>query len=437
MPDYTDKPGFSFPGKPPKEALEFFRKKGLRVGFNFDEVWREEHAAAFTAAKATRLEVLQTLREAVDKATADGETFRTFAKELRPRLKQLGWYGEGVEVADPRTGEVKKVLVGLARLKRIYSTNLRTARAAGQWDRIQRTTASHPYLLYQLGPSREHRPEHQAFNGLLLPAEDPFWSTHYPPNGWGCKCWVRQVSKVEHGRLSDKAGIRQQAPDVTPVSVVNRRTGEVREVHRGCDPGWDYNVGQTRRDLDAARHAMDGLGRAYSGDAARAWRQDQAHLLPRTSREYRAWAEGLSLGDTGRQYGGRRTIGVMSEATLQALGKLGVGPKSAGLSIEAREVRHLLAEARKGAKAVPAGHVLRLPELLGRPKAVLWDDRRPGREALLYIWEVDGESRLARLVVRLDHGQDRKNAVNAIRSAGMVEPYNLREPGLKLLEGEV
>ncbi|MCA1987294.1 MAG: hypothetical protein LDL27_12615 [Desulfovibrio sp.] len=436
MPDYTDKPGFSFPGKPPKEALEFFRKKGLRVGFNFDEVWREEHAAAFTAAKATRLEVLQTLREAVDKALAEGKTYRQFVKELRPELKRLGWHGEGVEVADPRTGEVKKVLVGLARLKRIYSTNLRTARAAGQWDRIQRTKASHPYLLYQLGPSREHRPEHQAFNGLLLPADDPFWSTHYPPNGWGCKCWVRQISKVEHGRLSETPGIRQQAPDVSPVSVVNRRTGEVRQVHKGCDPGWDYNVGKTRRDLDAARHAMDGLGRAYSGDAARAWRQDQAHLLPRTSREYRAWAEGLSLGDTGRQYGGRRTIGVMSEATLQALGKLGVRPKSAGLSIEAREVRHLLAEARKGAKAVPAGHVLRLPELLGRPKAVLWDGtgRRP---ALLYVWEVEGESRLARVAVRLDHDQGRKDAVNAIRSAGMVDPANLRQQGITLLEGKI
>jgi hypothetical protein len=436
MPDYTEKPGFSFPGKPPREALEFFRKKGLRVGFNFDEVWREEHAAAFTAAKATRLEVLQTLREAVDKAMAEGETFRTFARELRPRLKQLGWYGEGVEVADPRTGEVRKVLVGLARLKRIYVTNLRTARAAGQWDRIQRTTASHPYLLYQLGPSREHRPEHQAFNGLLLPADDSFWSTHYPPNGWGCKCWVRQVSKVEHGRLAEKAGIRQQAPDVSPRPWTNRRTGEVLQVHQGCDPGWDYNVGQTRRGLDAARHAMDGLGRAHPGDAARVWRQDQAHLLPRTSKEYRAWAEGLSLGDSGRQYGGRRTIGVMSEATLRELGKLGVWPTSAGLTIEAREVRHLLAEARKGAKAVPAGHVLRLPELLGRPKAVLWDGagRRP---ALLYVWEVEGETRLARVAVRLDHDLGKGAKVNAIRSAGMVDRANLEQPGIILLEGKI
>ena len=37
--------------------------------------------------------------------------------------------------------------------------------------------------------------------GTLLPVDDPWWQTHYPPNGWGCKCWVRQVSRREAERL--------------------------------------------------------------------------------------------------------------------------------------------------------------------------------------------------------------------------------------------
>ena len=437
MPDYTDKPGYTFPGKPPREALEFFRQKALRVGFDHETVWAEEHAAAFTAAKATRVEVLRALREAVDRALAEGRTYGQFFKELRPELERLGWYGTGVEVTNPRNGEVRKVTVGAHRLKRIYATNLRQARAAGQWERIERTRASHPYLLYQLGPSRKHRPEHLGWGGLLLPADDPFWQTHFPPNGWGCKCWVRQISHSEHERLADKSGIRQQPPDITPQPWVNKKTGEVLQVHRGCDPGWDYNVGQVRRDLDAARLAMNGLGRAHPRDAVLAWRRDAAHLLPRTSREYRAWAEGLSLGDAGRQYGGRRVIGVLSDQTLQGLAKLGIAPRSAGLGVEARELRHLLAENRKGQKAVPGTDVLRLPELLNQPRAVLWDGRRPGREALLYVWEVAGDRRLARLVVRINHPLGKGARVNAIRSAGMVEPYNLREPGLHLLQGEV
>ena len=65
---------------------------------------------------------------------------------------------------DPETGETREVELGSPRrLKTIYSTNMRTARAAGQWERIQRTKATHPYLLYELGPSGEHRPEHVAW----------------------------------------------------------------------------------------------------------------------------------------------------------------------------------------------------------------------------------------------------------------------------------
>ncbi len=87
-------------------------------------------------------------------------------------------------------------------------------------ERIQRTKSGLPYLLYQLGPAREHRPEHMAWHGLLLPVDDPFWHTHLPLNGWGCKCRVRQVSRAEHRRL-ERDGVR--APE--PEQVVNPETG--------------------------------------------------------------------------------------------------------------------------------------------------------------------------------------------------------------------
>jgi hypothetical protein len=34
-----------------------------------------------------------------------------------------------------------------------------------------------------------------AKNGIILPKEDPWWSTNYPPNAWGCKCEVRAWSE--------------------------------------------------------------------------------------------------------------------------------------------------------------------------------------------------------------------------------------------------
>lgn len=242
---------FKFPADPPKEALDYLRAKGLRPSFDYREVWREEHATQFAVAKATTVDVLQTVRDEVDRALAEGRTFAQFQKDLKPRLVDLGWWGSK-EVIDPLTGEPRLVQLGSPRrLKTIYSANMRTARAAGQWERIERNKTSHPYLLYELGPSEHHREEHVRWAGLLLPVEDRFWSTHYPPNGWGCKCRVRQVSKAEHARLSGSGKYNLKAPAVETREWVNKRTGEVMQVSKGIDPGWDYNPGIVSRQARA------------------------------------------------------------------------------------------------------------------------------------------------------------------------------------------
>ena len=262
MPD--PKPSFSFPGPVPREALAYFRAKDLRPGFDYRDVWGQEHAHAFTVAKAIQLDVLDDLREAASEALAEGKTFRQFSKDLTPTLQKKGWWGKK-EQLDPKTGELRTVQLGSPRrLRTIYRSNLRAARAAGQWQRIQRTMATHPYLLYELGPSERHRPQHVAWAGTLLPADDPWWQTHFTPNGWGCKCRVRQVSRREAQR---RGGETTRPPD-DPVEWTNTRTGEVQTVDRGLDPAWAGNPG-----VDRARVLQDSLAEkieAANEDLARA-----------------------------------------------------------------------------------------------------------------------------------------------------------------------
>ena len=38
------------------------------------------------------------------------------------------------------------------------------------------------------------RPEHSAWHDTILRWDDPWWETHYPPNGWRCRCLVQQLS---------------------------------------------------------------------------------------------------------------------------------------------------------------------------------------------------------------------------------------------------
>lgn len=225
----------------PKEALAWFSAKSLKVGFDHRDVWQQEHSRAFTVAKAMQVDVLSDIRDAVESALKDGKTFSQFRAELTPVLQNKGWWGRQ-EMTDPLDGRLKEVQLGSARrLRTIYRTNMRTARAAGQWDRIQRTSKTRPFLQYNLGPSEHHRVEHEGWNKLVLPANDPFWQTHFTPNGWGCKCRIRQISTAEAKRL----GINT-APPIQTQEWVNKRTGEVHQVPKGIDPGWAYNPGTSR-----------------------------------------------------------------------------------------------------------------------------------------------------------------------------------------------
>lgn len=242
MADFSEKPGFNFNPGAPKEVLKFFRNKALRPSFSYHDVEPEEHAVSFTVAKAMQVDVLETIREEVKRAIDEGVPLEQFQKTLEPRLRRMGWWGVKEQV-DPLTGEVRKVRLGSPRrLKTIYRANLRSARAAGQWDRIQRTKRALPYLVYLLGPSKRHRPSHEAKNGLVLPVDDPFWQTWYPPNGWGCKCHVRQITRRE----AEEIGIGE-SPEIPVREVFNPRTGEIKEIPSGIDPGWESNPGLSRQ----------------------------------------------------------------------------------------------------------------------------------------------------------------------------------------------
>ena len=199
-------------GPVPRDALAYFRDKDLRVGFDFQDVWGQEHAHSFTVAKAMKVDILDDVRAGLDEALAEGKTFRDFSRQLKPKLQEKGWWGIKDEI-DPSTGERRRVQLGSPRrLKTIYQSNLRSARSAGQWQRIQRTKETQPYLLYELGPSENHREEHVSWAGTLLPVDHPWWRDHMTPNGYGCKCRVRQDGTRRHpgptGGIGDGPGNR-------------------------------------------------------------------------------------------------------------------------------------------------------------------------------------------------------------------------------------
>jgi SPP1 gp7 family putative phage head morphogenesis protein len=229
---------------PAKEALEFFRAKGFRTSFAWQDVWQQEHEAAFTVAKMMDVDMLRDVRAAVDKAIAEGTTLTDFRKELKPKLVDAGWWGKK-EMVDPESGEAVLAQLGSSRrLRTIFRVNLQTSYAAGEEQQIQDTKAEAPYLMYDAVDDGRTRPEHKKWDGTILHADDPWWQKHTPPNGWFCRCGRLQLSarQVEAMGLS----VASKAPASPERDYTNPRTGEVTRVPVGIDPGWAYNPGVAR-----------------------------------------------------------------------------------------------------------------------------------------------------------------------------------------------
>lgn len=231
----------------PEKALAFFRAKGYATSFAWQDVWQQENDAAFTVAKMMNVDLLRDVRAAVDKALADGQSFEQFRGEIEGRLVQAGWWGKA-EMADPVTGETKLVQLGSPRrLRTIFTTNLQTAYAAGHWQEIQATKASAPYLMYDAVDDASTREEHAAWDGTVLPADDSWWGTHMPPNDWGCRCGVIQLSAEQVQAMG--LDVAAAAPPSPTREYTNPRTGAVERVPLGVGPGWAYNPGASRSQL--------------------------------------------------------------------------------------------------------------------------------------------------------------------------------------------
>lgn len=239
----------------PKEALGYLRRKKLKPTNHWAELWHGEHARYFTVARSVCGDVLNDIYNEVERALNEGLTLHDFNKALKPILVKKGWWGRtagGVQLESPR------------RLRIIYDTNLRMAHAAGRWERIQRVKKDFPYLMYDAVMDGKTRPEHKSWNAIILPVDHPFWKTHFPPNGWYCRCGVLSLTKDDLTRNGWKVS---KNPEVLYKSWENKVTGEILQIPEGIEPGFDYNVGIAGL-REKSRQLVDDKIAGFAGEIA-------------------------------------------------------------------------------------------------------------------------------------------------------------------------
>ncbi|WP_238913800.1 PBECR2 nuclease fold domain-containing protein [Achromobacter insolitus] len=218
---------------PFQEQIEFFRRKLNLPTTSWADIYGAEHDRAFVVAGANRDALVADFRRAVERAINDGGTLEDFRRDFDTIVARHGWDYNGSRNW---------------RSKVIYDTNLRNARAAGRYQRLQAAKTRRPFWRWNHSDAVEHpRPLHLAWDGMVLHADDPWWQEHFPPCGWGCQCYVTAHNEREL-RAMGKTG-----PDPAPRtkyvthvvgknSVLGPRTVRVPE---GVDPGFEYTPGRS------------------------------------------------------------------------------------------------------------------------------------------------------------------------------------------------
>jgi len=403
-----------------EEAISFYRKKLKIPTEHWDDMLGQAHAKAFTVAGATKADLLSDLHQSVKSAIENGESIGQFRKRFDKIVQDHGWTYNG------KRGWRTRV---------IYDTNLRTAHMAGRWQQIQRTKKNRPYLQYLTAGDLRVRPQHNAWNRMVLMIDDEWWISHYPPNGWGCRCTVRTLSQ----RQMEREGVTvSDTPFIKTTERINPTTGEsYGEVAEGIDVGWDYNVGQAwlGPDISFGEKLMQ------MPEAMRTPALKSAHDLAQNFQaEFAPWVNKLIK--TKKPIGEIKTVGYLSPVVVDQLTKRKLAPITAVITVSDRDLVHAIRDAKDG-KHLPLDLLRGIPDELTNPKAVLYDKRNP---ALLYVFDIPGDSKEGKLVMhinyktkfRSDQGERFKLKSNAVVTTGKVPLINLKNQNFyDVIEGEL
>jgi SPP1 gp7 family putative phage head morphogenesis protein len=265
----------------PAKAVEYLRKKNLRISGAWYTVWREQHTRAFTVANCAKLDVLQDIRNMIT-AAIDGEwmpdssgervkraiSFGQFKKELVPRLKKAGWWGIE-EITDADGNVIERQLGSVRRLETIYRTNTQVALNAGRYRGQIEAVRDLPYWQYVSILDGGTTDRCRGLHGKIFRADDSIWDVIYPPNHWGCRSRVRALTGSDGGEILtsnsggmkhiEKTGVVGSGDAKRQVTVRGLKymgeDGQPREFYP--DAGLDYNPGKQAFTPDLKRYDAD------------------------------------------------------------------------------------------------------------------------------------------------------------------------------------
>ena len=402
------------------EQINYYRQKLDLPTESYADIYGAEHDHAFVVAGANRLDMVADFRKAVDKAIADGTTLEEFSKDFDDIVAKYGWQYHGGHDWRSRI---------------IYDTNLHSSYQAGRYEQQREASRYRPYWEYKHREGQRHpRPEHEAWDGLVLHCDDPWWQTHYPVNAYGCKCTVIAHNARSLAKRGLKVGTAPPLEYEDRVIGKNSANPRTVQVPKGLDPGFDHIPGASR-DKSPTQFFFDkakGLPPLLSSTSVSSLLSNpQARGM--LNREVAAMVDKLVRDGVSR--GASLSVGAIAPGIIKALDQRGLTPSTSVITLRDQDVLHALRPGKH--QPLPVQFWRDLADHLMTPERVLLM-KNENPPVLLYVYDLGGDK--GKIALKMDYDLavktpqgKRKVKGNIVRTGSML----LTQAEINSLKGEI
>jgi SPP1 gp7 family putative phage head morphogenesis protein len=342
------------------EAVDWFQKRTVLTGDQARELDDRLKSEAFWIGGGLQLDQVQRVFDRIATALERGESFDDFRKAVRSQL------------ADP------------AHTETVFRNATQRAYNAGRYLQMSEPSVLRfrPFWMYDAVLDIRTTPLCKSLNKTLLPAEDEWWDTHWPPLHHRCRSSVRNMRASE--------AERRGGPTTAPDSKVPdgwgfspKRATPWRPDPKRNDPGLHIELERKaskrkpRRPRPEAEHEADFWAKRYAeryGDAATTVGHGRASLERGLEMPVKDIREQLA------RLGAVPGVDAMLESIKELQG-------SSTLRAQAGELEPL----RRAAAAL-AGHLAQVPERAVPLSNRALEQYGQGRRALKFLGTITAES---------------------------------------------
>ncbi len=175
-----------------EEAIAAFRKRVPMPRDEWDELEQSQREYAFTVSGVAQAEMVSQVWDAIDSAVTNGEDFEAFKDRIADVLAE-SWGGPNP-----------------ARVETIFRTNINTTYNAGRRTVFTAPAVreARPYWRFEMIDDSRTCDICGACEGVILPADDPWWDDHVGPLHFSCRCSFTALSDAD----ASEEGVSDRAP---------------------------------------------------------------------------------------------------------------------------------------------------------------------------------------------------------------------------------